>query len=47
MLESPDSHRLQLLHDLHLFWVPDSAFAELFELNGSSRNTGMLAENKS
>lgn len=46
-LGSTDSNRLQLLHHLHLSCAPDSPFAELFDLNGSSRNTVMLAENKS
>lgn len=46
-LESTDSDHFQPLHNLHFFWAPDSPFAELFELNGSSRNTVMLAENKS
>lgn len=46
-LGSTDSNRLQLLHHVHLSCAPDSPFAELFDLNGSSRNTVMLAENKS
>lgn len=46
-LESTDNDCLQLLHNLHLFWVPDLQFAELFELNGSSWSRVMLAEDKS
>lgn len=46
-LGSTDSDCFQLLHNLHLFWVPNLLFAELFELNGNSRNAVMLAENKS
>lgn len=52
LIHSPGSwkaqiaHCLQLPHSLHLFWAPDWLFAELFELDGSCRNTVLLAENR-
>lgn len=39
--------RFASLLGARLFWAPDSPFAEPFELNGSSWNAVVLAENKS